>query len=117
MAFPPPLRPSTTTSARLWTSRRKGWMIPLGASQRRLIWRPAWQGGEVATELVRYELSEGGSILVEVGSDEAYGYEQCARDAGGVVIAGRTLESAFRLIVPSARAILDSVEDLKASEV
>ena len=71
----------------------------------------------MATELVRYELSEGGSILVEVGGDDAYGYEQCAREAGGVVKAGRTLESAFRLIVPSARAILDSVEDLKASEV
>ena len=71
----------------------------------------------MATELVRYELSEGGSILVEVGSDEAYGYEQCAREAGGVVIAGRTLESAFRQIVPTARAILDSVEDLNASEV
>jgi len=71
----------------------------------------------VATDLVRYELSEGGSILVEVGGEEVYGYEHCAREPGGVVKAGRTLESAFRQIIPSARAILCSVEDLKASVV
>lgn len=70
----------------------------------------------MATDLVRYELSGGEHVLIEADS-EAYGYEHCATEAGGVVKAGRTLESAFRQIVPSARAILSSVEDLKAYEV
>jgi len=70
----------------------------------------------VATDLVRYELSEGEYVLIELDS-EAYGYEQCAREADGVIKAGRTLESAFKQIAPTARAILTSVEDLRASEV
>jgi len=70
----------------------------------------------VAGELVRYELAEGGSVLVEVAGD-AYGYEQCAREADGLVNAGRTLEAAFAHVVPCARAILRALGELEAAEV
>ena len=70
----------------------------------------------MAVQLVRYELSNGGSLLVEV-ADDAYGYEQCAREADGVVRAGRTLEAVFEHIVPTARAILDGLAELSAAVV
>jgi hypothetical protein len=70
----------------------------------------------VAEELVRYQLSDGGSVLVEVRAG-ASGYEHCSRVADGVIEAGRTLESAFAQIVPSTRAVLHSVAELHASEV
>src|SRR5215469_13696000 len=73
-------------------------------------------GGNVAEELVRYPLAEGGFVLVEVRAGAA-GYEHCSRVADGVIEAGRTLESAFEKIVPSTRAVLHSVAELHASEV
>ncbi len=70
----------------------------------------------MATQLVRYDLLEGGSLLVEVAGD-AHGYEHCAREAGGVLKAGRTIEAVFDQVIPSARAILHSLAALDAAEV
>lgn len=70
----------------------------------------------VASQLVRYALSDGGSLLLEVAGD-AHGYEQCAREADGVVWAGRTVEAAFAQVIPCARAILGALAALQATEV
>lgn len=70
----------------------------------------------MAGELVRYELREGGSILVEVAPEQG-GYERCARTLDGVIDAGRNLESMFAQVVPSARAIVRALAELRASEV
>lgn len=70
----------------------------------------------MALGLVRYQLSDGEAVLVEVDRDSP-GYERVARDADDIVQAGKTLESTLRTVVPTARAVINSLADLKASAV
>ncbi|MGH8897213.1 MAG: CU044_2847 family protein [Egibacteraceae bacterium] len=67
------------------------------------------------SELVRFELEEGGAVVVEV-DDEAFGVQRAARDEDEVVRAGKKLEAALAVIRPAARAVLDGLGGLAPDE-
>jgi hypothetical protein len=67
------------------------------------------------SELVRFELEEGGEVLVEVDED-AYGVSRAARDEDEVIRAGKRLEAALAVIRPAARAVLETLGGLGADE-
>ena len=60
------------------------------------------------SELVRFELEEGGEVLVEV-DEEAFGVARAARDKDEVIKAGKKLEAALAVIHPAARAVLEAL--------
>lgn len=63
------------------------------------------------SELVRFELEDGGAVVVEV-DDEVFGVQRAARAEDGVVQASRKLEAALAVIRPTARAVVDALGGL-----
>jgi len=70
----------------------------------------------MAVQLVRYELSHGGAVLFEV-SEDTIGYQPAGRGEDGIVQAGESLEAALRQVLPTARVLVDTLSQLKASSV
>ena len=66
-------------------------------------------------ELIRFDLEQGGEVLVEVDED-AFGVEPVSRDGDGLVRASKGLEAALAAIGPAARAVLSSVDGLGLCE-
>jgi Trypsin-co-occurring domain 1 len=75
---------------------------------------PAWEDERVS-ELVRFELEEGGSVVVEV-DDETFGVQRAARDEDEVIRASTKLEAALAVIRPAARAVVDALGGLAPDE-
>lgn len=66
--------------------------------------------------VVRYQVGDGSSVLVEVGED-TYGVEAVSRTSDGVVEAGQRLESALASVRDAARATLDTLTKLSPETV
>lgn len=66
--------------------------------------------------VVRYQVGDGSSVLVEVDED-AYGVEAVARNSDGVVDAGQRLESALASVRKAAQATLDALTKLSPETV
>jgi Trypsin-co-occurring domain 1 len=66
--------------------------------------------------VVRYQVGDDSSVLVEVGED-TYGVEPAARTSDGVVDAGQRLESALASVRKAAQATLDTLTKLSPETV
>ena len=66
--------------------------------------------------VVRYEVGDGSSVLVEVDED-TYGVEEVSRTSDGIVEAGQRLESALGSVVEAAQATLDALKKLSPDTV
>jgi hypothetical protein len=66
--------------------------------------------------VVRYQVGEGSSVLVEVDED-TYGVEAVSRNSAGVVVAGQRLESALASVREAAQATLDTLAKLSPETV
>ena len=67
-------------------------------------------------EVMRYQVGDGSSVLVEVDED-TYGIENVARAPEGVLEAGQRLEAALASVREAARAALDSLAKLSPETV
>ena len=65
----------------------------------------------MADTVVRYQVGDDSSVLVEVDED-AYGVERVSRTSDGVVEAGQRLESALAGVRKAAQATLDTLTEL-----
>lgn len=72
--------------------------------------------GALMDTVVRYQVGDGSSVLVEVDED-TYGVEEVARTSAGVVEAGQRLESALASVRDAARATLDTLTKLSPDRV
>jgi hypothetical protein len=61
--------------------------------------------------VMRYQVGDGSSVLVEVDED-TYGVEEVSRTSDGVLKAGQTLESALGSVRDAAKAALDALTKL-----
>jgi hypothetical protein len=68
-------------------------------------------GGGAVTEVVRFNLDEGSTVLVEVDED-AFGIERVARGRDGVVEAGRRLTEALSSVRDAAQASMNVLRTL-----
>ena len=66
--------------------------------------------------VVRYEVGEGSSVLVEVDED-TYGVEAVSRTSNGIAEAGQRLESALASVRDAAQATLDALTKLSPESV
>jgi hypothetical protein len=67
-------------------------------------------------DVVRYQVGDGSSVLVEVDED-TYGVENVARTSEGVLEAGQRLESALGGVREAAQATLDTLTKLSPETV
>jgi hypothetical protein len=67
-------------------------------------------------DVVRYQVGDGSSVLVEVDED-TYGVENVARGSDGVLNAGERLESALASVRAAAQATLDTLTKLSPETV
>jgi len=67
-------------------------------------------------EVMRYQVGDDSSVLVEVDED-TYGVENVARTPKGVLEAGQRLESALASVREAARATLDALAKLSPETV
>ena len=72
--------------------------------------------GVVMDAVVRYQVGDGSSVLVEVDED-TYGVEAVSRTSEGVLKAGQSLESALDSVRDAARAALDAMSKLSPETV
>ena len=72
--------------------------------------------GVLVDTVVRYQVSNGASVLVEVDED-TYGVEAVSRTSEGVLEAGRRLESALGGVRDAAQAALDALSKLSPETV
>ncbi|HYT94315.1 MAG TPA: CU044_2847 family protein [Gemmataceae bacterium] len=68
------------------------------------------------TELVSFDVADGGSVLVELDDDEP-GIDRVARGDGLVSKASTTLEAALESIRPMLRALIAPLRDLDLPSV
>jgi len=68
------------------------------------------------TEVVRYGLQDGSSVLVELDED-AFGVQRVARNGDGVVEAGRRLEDAIESVGKAAKAALGALTKLSPERI
>ncbi len=66
--------------------------------------------------VVRYQVGDGSSVLVEVDED-TYGVEEVSRTSQGVLEAGQRLESALGSVRDAAQAVLDTLSRLSPETV
>ena len=66
--------------------------------------------------VVRYQVGDGSSVLVEVDED-TYGVEAVSRTSEGVLKAGQSLESALGSVREAAQAALDAMSKLSPETV
>jgi hypothetical protein len=71
--------------------------------------RAGW--GAAVNTVMRYQVGDGSSVLVEVDED-TYGVEEVSRASEGVLKAGQTLESALGSVRDAAKAALDALTKL-----
>src|ERR1700722_7173597 len=97
-----------------------GELISLGFGSEMLMGVPArhswWVGcragwGAAVDTVMRYQVGDGSSVLVEVDED-TYGVEEVARISEGVLKAGQTLEAALGSVRDAAKAALDALAKL-----
>lgn len=67
------------------------------------------------SNVVRFEVEGGGSVLVEVDED-TFGVERAARGKDVLIQSGKTLQTVLDTIRWTARAVLDELPDLKPDE-
>jgi Trypsin-co-occurring domain 1 len=67
-------------------------------------------------EVVRFEVGDGSSVLVETEGD-TFGVERVSRGADGIVEAGRRLEDALASVRDAARASLSVLRELSPDVV
>jgi hypothetical protein len=70
----------------------------------------------VVDTVMRYQVGDGSSVLVEVDED-TYGVEAVSRTSDGVVEAGQRLESALASVREAAQATLDTLTKLSPKTV
>ena len=70
----------------------------------------------MADTVVRYQVGDDSSVLVEVDED-AYGVEPVSRTSDGVVETGERLESALASVCKAAQATLDTLTKLAPETV
>jgi Trypsin-co-occurring domain 1 len=68
-------------------------------------------GGSAVAEVVRFQVDDGSSVLVEVDED-AFGVERVSRGADGIVEAGRRLTDALGNVRAAAQASVDVLRTL-----
>jgi hypothetical protein len=73
-------------------------------------------GGGVMDTVVRYQVGDDSSVLVEVDED-TYGVEEVSRASDGVTEAGQRLESALGSVRDAAQATLDTLTKLSPETV
>jgi hypothetical protein len=66
--------------------------------------------------VMRYEVGDGSTVLVEVDED-TYGVEEVSRTANGVLEAGQRLESALGSVRDAAKSALDAMKQLSPETV
>jgi hypothetical protein len=72
--------------------------------------------GVLVDTVVRYQVGEGSSVLVEVDED-TYGVEAVSRTSEGVLEAGQRLESALGSVREAAQAALEAMSKLSPETV
>ena len=72
--------------------------------------------GVLVDTVVRYQIGDGSSVLVEVDED-TYGVEAVSRTSEGVLEAGQRLESALASVRDAAQAALDAMSKLSPETV
>jgi hypothetical protein len=71
------------------------------------------EGIPVMSELISFTTSDGNAILVELADANADGIERATRRPGEVAVeAGRSFDSALRVVRPTAEAVVDQVASL-----
>ena len=73
-------------------------------------------GGILVDTVVRYQVGDGSSVLVEVDED-TYGVEAVSRTSDGVLAAGQRLESALASVRDAAQAALETMSKLSPEKV
>jgi len=72
--------------------------------------------GVLVDTVVRYQVGDGSSVLVEVDED-TYGVEAVSRTSEGVLEAGQRLESALASVRDAAQAALEAMSKLSPETV